>query len=85
MIILNQKENQMVTIGNFIKERMDSGAYIRQYELAMELGINSSQLSHYNTGRSKQPTIEVAAKIYKAYDIVIWPYSKEALDGVSKT
>ena len=63
----------------FIKERMDSGDYQRQYELAMELGLNSAQLSHYNTGRSKQPTLNVAKIIYDKYEVVLWPYAEQAL------
>ena len=63
----------------FIKKRMASGDYQRQYELAMELGINSAQLSHYNTGRSKQPTLIVAKVIYDKYEVVLWPYAEKAL------
>ena len=63
----------------FIKQRMDSGNYQRQYELAMELGLNSAQLSHYNTGRSKQPTLNVAKIIYDRYEVVLWPYAEKAL------
>ena len=69
----------MIKIHTFIKERMDSGAYHRQYELAMELGLNSAQLSHYNTGRSKQPTLNVAKVIYDKYEVVLWPYAEQAL------
>jgi len=69
----------MVTIKEFIKQRMDTGEYQRQYELAMELGLNSAQLSHYNTGRSKQPTINVAKIIYDKYEVVLWPYAEQAL------
>jgi len=58
---------------------MASGDYQRQYELAMELGINSAQLSHYNTGRSKQPTLTVAKVIYDKYEVVLWPYAEKAL------
>ena len=68
-----------MNIRAFIKKRMDSGEYKRQYELAMELGLNSAQLSHYNTGRSKQPTLGVAKVIYDNYEVVIWPYDEQAL------
>jgi len=69
-----------MTIQTFIKERMATGNYERQYELAMELGLNSAQLSHYNTGRSKQPTLNVAKVIYDSYKVVLWPYAEQALE-----
>ncbi len=69
----------MIKIQAFIKDRMESGKYHRQYELAMELGLNSAQLSHYNTGRSKQPTLNVAKVIYDSYEVVVWPYAEQAL------
>ncbi len=68
-----------MNIQEFITERMETGKYQRQYELAMELGLNSAQLSHYNTGRSKQPTINVAKIIYDKYEVVVWPYAEKAL------
>jgi transcriptional regulator with XRE-family HTH domain len=45
----------------------------------MELGISSSMLSHYLTGRTTQPSLEVAIDIYKREKIVIWPYSLYAV------
>ena len=71
----------MIKIHDFILERMETGEYNRQYELAMELEINSGQLSHYATQRSSQPTLTVAKKIFKTHKVVIWPYSREAVEG----
>jgi len=72
-----------MTIKLFIDERMTSGKYIRQYELAMELGIQSSLLSHYRTGRAKQPTLEVAVKVYLAHEVVLWPYAESVIKELS--
>ena len=47
-------------------ERVKKG--IKQYELANTLGIRSSDLSMYETGRSK-PHVELRYRIAKALDL----------------
>ena len=39
-------------------------------------------LSHYKTGRTKQPPLELAKRIYILDKIVIWPYAEAACEGL---
>jgi len=66
-------------IGAYLSAKLDTGEYEPQYKLGMELGIGSAQLSHYITGRTEQPALDLAKRIYEEDGIVIWPYSKEAV------
>ena len=66
-------------IKDYLKAKLDTGDYQQQYRLGMEIGIGSAQLSHYITGRTTQPALEVAIGIYKREGLVIWPYSEEAV------
>jgi len=52
--------------------------HTQNYHLAKELGISSAMLSHYRTGHTKQPSLELAKKIYSIDKIAIYPYSLEA-------
>jgi len=69
-------------IQSYLQAKVDTGDYVPQYKLGMELKIGSSQLSHYLTGRTIQPALEVARHIYKEEGIVIWPYSEQAVKDV---
>ena len=70
-----------MTIQKYIKEKLDTGEYERNFELGAELGISSAMLSHYNQGRTRIPSLDVAKTVYKNDGIVIWPYAEVAVSG----
>jgi len=72
-----------MTISQFIQSRLDTGKYQRSFDIGKELNMSAGQVSHYHTGRTKQPNLDVCQDIYSRYDVVIWPYSLEAVSGVS--
>ena len=66
-------------IKNYLKAELASGDYNPNYLLAKELGISPGMLSHYTSGYTKQPPLELCKKIYAISGVIIYPYSLEAV------
>jgi len=69
-------------IKNYIEAKIEASVHEQHYHIAMELGISSAMLSHYKTGRTKQPPLDLVQRIYKLDMVTIYPYSLEACQGV---
>lgn len=67
-------------IKNYLLGKMETGDYDRQFEIGIELNISSAQLSHYITGRTHQPSLDLAQRVYKQDGVVLWPFSEEAVN-----
>ena len=78
----NRVMDKTLKISEYIKSKLDTGEYPRQFDLAKELGLKSAILSHYKTSYTKQPPLELARKIYAKEGVIIWPYSKEAVSEI---
>ncbi len=66
-------------IADYINAKIDNQVHSQNYHIGIELGISSAMLSHYRTGHTRQPSLEVARTVYKLDKIVIYPYSLEAV------
>jgi len=69
-------------IKSYIEAKIEDSVDEQNYHVAMELEISSAMLSHYKTGRTKQPPLELAKRIYILDKIVIWPYAEAACEGL---
>jgi len=68
-------------IKDYLQAKLNNGNYEQQYRLGMEMSISTAQLSHYLTGRTRQPSLELAREIFIEDSIIIWPYSEESVQG----
>lgn len=64
-------------IQSFLETELEK--YDNNYELAGKLGISDSMLAKYRLGHTKQPSLQVARRIYELYALAIWPYSTEGV------
>ncbi len=62
-------------IQEYINDKIAESAQAQNYHVGKKLGISSAMLSHYRTGHTKHPSLEVAQRIYKLDNIAIYPYS----------
>ena len=72
-------------IQTYVNAKIDNNIHEQNYHVGKELGISSAMLSHYRTGHTKQPSLELAQRIYKLDNITIWPYSTEACSEGEKS
>ena len=69
----------------YIQSKLEGNQQTQNYHIGMELGVSSGTLSHYKTGYTKQPSLAIAQKIYEIDQVVVWPFSLEAVSkGVEK-
>ena len=66
-------------IQEYVNAKIAGSVHAQNYHIGKELGISSAMLSHYRTGHTKHPSLEVAQRIYKLDNITIYPYSLEAV------
>lgn len=66
-------------ITEYINAKITNQVHTQNYHIGKALGISSAMLSHYKTGRTEQPSLELAKRIYELDSVVIWPYSVEAV------
>ena len=67
-------------IQSYINEKIADQVHEQNYHVGNLLGISSAMLSHYKTGRTLQPSLDLARRVYSIDKIVLWPYSEEAVD-----
>jgi len=70
----------MVFINEAISDILESHS---RTEIAETLGVSKAMISTWlQKDNDFCPRVGVAAKLYRAYDIVVYPYSEEALQWV---
>ena len=70
-----------MNIKAYVNAKIDNQVNSQNYHVGKELGISSAMLSHYRTGHTRQPSLELARRIYELDKVTIWPYSVEAVTG----
>ena len=70
-----------MTIRAYVNDKIDKQVNAQNYHVGKVLDISSAMLSHYRTGHTKQPSLELARRIYVLDKIVIYPFSLEAVQG----
>ena len=73
----------MIKIKDKVKSLIEEEGYTVT-EIADILGVSASQVAKYRQGVTQIPRIEVAINIYLAEQVVIFPYSQEALQELIK-
>ncbi|RKY51927.1 MAG: hypothetical protein DRP93_09035 [Candidatus Neomarinimicrobiota bacterium] len=68
-------------IKKYIQDKIDNQSETQHYHVGMELNISSSMLSNYKTGKTRQPSLELARRVWKLDQITLWPYSERAVKG----
>jgi len=66
-------------VKDYINTKIDNQDKDQNYHVGIELGISSAMLSHYRTGRTIQPSIELAQRVWDIDNIALYPYSKFAV------
>ena len=70
----------MLVINDTIKSIIDNG--IKPSEIAEAIGVSEAMISTWkNKENDFVPRLPIAAKIYKKYKMVVYPYAREALEN----
>ena len=70
-----------MTIEEYVNAKIEANVHSQNYHIGKELKISSAMLSHYRTGHTRQPSLELARRIYQIDNVTIYPYSVEAVQG----
>lgn len=62
-------------IGQHIK-RYREGSQMSQLDLAVELGVEQSNISHYETGK-RSPDIKMLVRIADVFGLKLWAFLRE--------
>ena len=73
---MSKPNDKLVTIRAFLLEQ--SGQYNNK-QLAHKLAVTPSMISRYKSGKHI-PDLDTALRIFLLFDIIVYPYSKQALE-----